>query len=552
MIRLPDGFRVGCALAAQHGLKWRCKRATYTDSRTCGEGLPADTIGFTMKLRSWLLILSCLGFASVSRASLAESPSALERSQASSGVRWHEWCNATLDLAAAQDRPVYVFVASELSGLSRATIAQTFSSERTVQWINESFFSIFVDEDRHPAVAAYAQHYINSVKQLKGSPVHLWLTPQMHPLDGANYLPPSEEWGRPGFLKAARSALDTFKTGPERVKALTDEAMLMMRLIPIRKDASIDVEERLARAAGAWTAAADTVNGGFGGAPKNPEPELIRFLVGRGGAAREKGVAAARALVNGRLRDGTDGGFNRRCIDEAWKEPYQQKLLVDQARIALALFDAADASDDGSLRRAAIGALEFALGQLKGDEGFAAALDGTLEGEGVTDKRPKFERVGRASSGSVALLAVALQRSGEARHLRAAKELISSLRSAIGADGSVPHIPGVSQDATPFDLAALALAMRSAADDATAGILLGRLNAEFLDTTTGRYMGTPDSLPRGIAFRPPAADEAPSAEALALLAGVDAGTVGMLRRGILGTIEYDDLPRGDLLLGLSR
>jgi len=482
--------------------------------------------------------------------SLRESPSAFERAQAASGVRWHEWSDATLDLAAQQEKPVYVCVASELSGLSRATIAQTFASEKTVAWINEGFFTIFVDEDQHPAVAAYAQHYINSVKQLKGSPVHFWLTPDMQPFDGANYLPPSEEWGRPGFLKAARSALDTFNTGPERVKALTDEAMLMMRLIPIRKNVPIDVEERLARATGAWTAAADTVNGGFGGAPKNPEPELIRYLVARGGAARERGIAAARAIVNGRLRDNVDGGFNRRCIDEAWGEPYHQKLLVDQARIALALFDAADASGDESLRKAAIGALDFSLNELRGPNGgFAAAMDGTFEGEAVTEKRPKFAKVGSARIAAQALLAVALHRSGETRFAAEASAIVKRLHQEMFRPvGTSRTVRGVSA----ADLAALALAMRTVGDDAGAGRLVRHAVANFLDSKTGRFMATGEVLPRGVAFRPPSVDDAPSAEALALLAGVDEEIADALRRGILGEIEYDDLPRGDLLLGLNR
>jgi uncharacterized protein YyaL (SSP411 family) len=413
------------------------------------------------------------------------------------------WDDATIDAAAARKKPVYVFVASELSGLSRATIAQTFTNEKTVAWLNENFFCIFVDEDAQPDVAAFAQHFINSAKQLRGSPVHFWLTPDMRPYDGANYLPPSEEWGRPGFLKAARSALDSFNAGPHHVKALVEEAMSMMRLTPIDPSASVEATARLASATDAWIAAADKVNGGFGDAPKNPEPELIRFLLGRGDAAREVAIAAARAIVNGALRDPVDGGFYRRCIGEEWKEPFHQKLLSDQARIAMALFDAADTAKDEKLRAAAIGALNFALKGLRNADGtFAAALDGTIEENPDPAKRPKIAKVGRASPNALGLLAAALDRSGDER-LMAEK-------------------------------------------------ILATTSERFFDPTSGRYMATPAKLPAGIAFRAPAVADPLSAEVLALLAGVDGKTAKPLRLSLLNAIEYDELPPGDVLLALSR
>jgi hypothetical protein len=463
---------------------------------------------------SFLLAILALVHGVALASTPADSPSAFVRAQASSGVKWQTWDDETLARAAKQEKPVYVFVASELSGLSRATIAQTFASEKTVAWINESFFPIFVDEDTQPEVAAYAHHFINSAKQMRGSPVHLWLTPDMRPFDGANYLPPSEEWGRPGFLKSARAALDSFLAGPQRVNALADEAMSMMRLTPIRADASDDATARLESATKAWVAAADKVNGGFGTAPKNPEPELIRFLLGRGDEAREVAIAAARAIVNGALRDPVDGGFYRRCIDEAWKEPFHQKLLSDQARIAFALFDAADAAKDQKLRAAAVGALDFALKELRNADGsFAAALDGTMEENPDTAKRPKFVKVGRASSGALSLLVVALARSNEARLVSEAATI--GARNAVQDFGAMPV-------------------------------------AKHFDPKYGRYVATPESLPSGIAFRAPAGADPMSPEVLALLAGVDASTAKAIRLGLLSAIEYDELPPGDVLLALSR
>jgi len=489
-----------------------------------------------------------------SAAGLADSPSALVRAQAGNPMVWETWCPAALERAGRQTKPVYVFVGSTFSGLTHATINQTFASVSTTEWINENFFCIFVDEDTQPVVAALAQHYINAVKQLRGSPVHLWLTPELQPYDGANYLPPSEEWGRPGFLKAARSALDIWTNDPARARALATEALSMMRLIPVGTGAKPDVAARLNRAAEAWIGAIDPVNGGFGEVPKNPEPEIIRFLLERGEDAQAAALNAARALVAGAVHDRADGGFYRRAIDEGWKEPYHQKTLADQARIAFALLAAADVSKDDALRDAAHGALDFSLKDLRNADGtFIAAIDGTLGETSDPAVRPKFVRVGQASTGTVGLLIAALQRTGVERFTLEARKLLARLRVDISAaGGGLVHIAGASDDGTATDYAAVALAFRVLGDDPRAEQLLARANGMFFDPSAGRYMATRAELPAGIAARVPTLGETPSAEVLALLAGADPETADLICRGLLSGIEYDELPPGDVLLGLSQ
>ena len=482
---------------------------------------------------------------------LADAPTAFVRSQVASAVHWQPWTDAVLAQAKQQTKCVYVFVGSPLSELTRATISQTFTSEKTVAWLNENFFCVFVDADASPEVAAYAQHFITSVKQLKGSPVHLWLTPELKPYDGANYLPPSEEWGKPGFLKAARSALDTWTVEPARARALAEEALSMMKLPPLAPgEVKPDViKAKLDAAAAAWIATIDAKNGGFGSAPKLPEPELIRFLLKRDKAAQDAALNTARALVAGALHDPVDGGFYRRCIDEEWKEPYFQKNLAEQARIALALFDAANVAKDEKLHAAGIGALDFVLKELRNPDGsFAAALDGTLGENADPAQRPAFVRVGTATSGAQGQLIAALQRSGVQRYRAVVAELLAKLRPPSDA---LPHLTGLPAAATAFDYIAAALAFRPIRDEAAADRLLARAHELYFDPASGAYLVSPAKLPMGIAMRAPASGDMPSVEVLALLAGVDAKTADLIRRNLLSQIEYDELPPGDVLLGLA-
>ncbi|HWA25749.1 MAG TPA: hypothetical protein VG734_08820, partial [Lacunisphaera sp.] len=379
----------------------------------------------------------------------------------------------------------------------------------------------------------------------------------LQPYDGANYLPPSEEWGKPGFLKAARAALDTWQAGPDRAHALASEALEMMKLPPLDLKARLDIPAKLVAATKAWVAAADSVNGGFGSAPKQPEPELIRFLLTRDKAAQEVAIKAARALVSGALRDPVDGGFYRRCIDEAWKEPYFQKTLVDQARIALALFEAADAAKDEKLRAAGIGALEFVLKELRNPDGtFAAALDGTLEENADPAKRPKFAKVGSATSAALGLFFSACRLSGAKHLVEAASGLAGRLPGGNPRNFTLAHAFRSGSPPTAADYLGAVLAVRVAAEGellkGVMGDMLALAKDLYFDAATGTYMASRSQLAPGIAARVPAPADALSAEVLALLAAVDAKTADLIRRNLMNQIEYDELPPGDILLGLSQ
>jgi hypothetical protein len=211
--------------------------------------------------------------------------------------------------------------------------------------------------------------------------VHLWLTPELQPYEGAGYLPPSEEWGRSGFPMVARQAAEAWAADPRSCRGHAAEAVALMTwhgAEALSDVAPAALAEKLAQAAATWRDTFDAAHGGFGAGPKAAEPELLRFLLRGSNADREAALASLRALVTGALRDPLDGGFFSRATDAAWRIPYMQKTLGDQARLALACLDAAQADSDPAWARAARGALDYAVSRLGlPDGGFAAAEDAT-------------------------------------------------------------------------------------------------------------------------------------------------------------------------------
>jgi uncharacterized protein YyaL (SSP411 family) len=214
---------------------------------------------------------------------LSGSASVFLREQAASPVNWQPWDPALVQRAKDEGRPVYVFAGSFLSELSRATCRQTFANAEVAEFLNSNFICVLVDRDEQPAVAAAIQHFLRTIKQQDGWPAHLWLTPELQPYEGAGYLPPSEEWGKPSFLKVARQAREAWAGDPKACRARAADAVAMMKSPPDTSPPSSGpapkIETQLTDAAAAWHATFDEANAGFGQAPKGAEPELLRFLL---------------------------------------------------------------------------------------------------------------------------------------------------------------------------------------------------------------------------------------------------------------------------------
>ncbi len=590
----------------------------------------------------WLTAIVVLGWlvgapCSPAAETLGAVPSAFLRANAGSPVHWQRWDPAVLGRAQAEGRPVYVFVGSFLSELSRATARQTFAQAETAAFLNKNFLCVLVDREEQPAVAALVRHYLRNIKQVTTWPAHLWLTPELQPYEGSGYLPPTEEWGKTSFMKFAQQAQNAWATDPAGCRTRAAEAVAALAPAGTGPGAPANLEgkirEQLAVAAEAWRGQFDAAHGGFGEAPKHPEPELLRFLLRQSPADRAAARATLQALATSTLRDPLDGGFFRYATDAAWRLPYQQKTLSDQARLALAYLDAAPGDETLAFAAAARGALDYALAQLARPDGtYAAAEDATpeefadhyawteaeidavlgqnaaafkaahgvqpggnvsteddasgrLKGKNllkssataesglasaqllaVRSKRPAPLRDEQATAGAHGLLLAALAVSGAqpegSRHLAAAGQLYTAVKKhfLLPAAGGLRHLAGSDIAAGPADYAAVALGCREYARAAhrpeaeeLATQLLTHAAQNFFEPPSGVYFAVPaGSLPAGCFARPPAEGEAPSAEVLALLAGVAPEQGRAMAAALSGAMEESGAPAsGDVLLALT-
>jgi uncharacterized protein YyaL (SSP411 family) len=329
------------------------------------------------------LLLSLLAVSAHGANALASETSAFLRSYADGPVNWLPWGEAAFARAKAEQKPVLLVIGTFTSELSRAMNKQTFSNRETAAFLNETFVCVLVDAKEHREVVALYQQYLQAVKQLTGLPMNLWLIPDLKPFEGANYLPPTEEWGKEGFSTVAKRAAAGWKADAAAQRAKADEAVAtvtgaQVNTLPEAVDDAA-VTRIVSEAIEAWRGRFDADHGGFGDPPKYPEPELLRALLLEP-ASREMAITTLKSLVAGAVHDPIDGGFFRYASDPEWRHPYFQKTLADQARLALTLMDAANITRDPLYLDAARGALQYALTVLRNPDGdFSAAEDATPE-----------------------------------------------------------------------------------------------------------------------------------------------------------------------------
>lgn len=281
---------------------------------------------------------------------------------------------------------------------------ESFSNSAVAAQLNANFVSIKLDREERPEVDRIYMSYVQAVSGHGGWPLSVWLTPELKPFFGGTYFPPEEKAGRPGF----RTVLDSIARGwaEDREKVVAESERVVRSLISHHEEAPLgDALPDFTEPAGEAYEQCytylfenfDAASGGFGGAPKFPRPANLTFLTrcaviqgldsASGQEAMNMVVKTLMGMSMGGIHDHVGGGFHRYAVDEGWGVPHFEKMLYDQAQIAVNLLDALVVSGDERLGWTARGIFEYVLERLRhGAGGFFAAEDAdsvraTSEGE---------------------------------------------------------------------------------------------------------------------------------------------------------------------------
>jgi len=321
---------------------------------------------------------------------LERSPYLLQH--AHNPVDWWPWGEAAFAEARRLGRPVFLSVGYSTCHWCHVMERESFEDEATAALLNARYVSLKVDREERPDVD---QLYMTAVQLLTGGggwPMSVWLTPDKAPFFGGTYFPPHDgaRSGMRGFPSLLAEVADLYHADPERVRAATGSLSEAIRTALGPAGAPADAPpgvEPLSRAVEAVARLYDPVHGGLRRAPKFPSSLPVRLLLRhhrRSGDEAVLGMAVTTLarMAAGGIHDQLGGGFHRYSTDERWLVPHFEKMLYDNALLALAYAEAWQVTGRADLARVVGTTLDYAVRELQLPEGgFASASDADSEGE---------------------------------------------------------------------------------------------------------------------------------------------------------------------------
>ena len=312
----------------------------------------------------------------------ATSPYLLQH--ADNPVDWYEWGEEALERARREDKPILLSVGYAACHWCHVMERESFEDDETARLMNEHFVCVKVDREERPDVDSIYMDAVQAMSGHGGWPMTVFLTPNGEPFYAGTYFPPDDRFGMPGFKRVLGAVAEAWR---ERREDIAQQGKRVIEAIGQGSHASSEpLTEELLRAAHAGLRRGfDEEWGGFGQAPKFPQPMTFEFLLrshlrGYEGAL-EMVTTTLDRMASGGIYDQIGGGFHRYSTDRVWLVPHFEKMLYDNAQLATLYLHAWQVTRKDRYRDVVRETLEYLLREMHHERGgFFSAQDADSEG----------------------------------------------------------------------------------------------------------------------------------------------------------------------------
>jgi uncharacterized protein YyaL (SSP411 family) len=305
-------------------------------------------------------------------------------------VDWYAWGEEAFSRAKAEHKPILLSIGYSSCHWCHVMAHESFEDDATATLMNKLYVNIKVDREERPDVDDIYMQAVMALRRSGGWPLTVFLLPDGRPFYGGTYYPPVPRYGMPSFKQVLEAVHDAFVNRYDEIAEQADNLTSaldrsFLRLDDVSDD-GFNADLLLAGAKGILSEF-DEIDGGFGGAPKFPNPMNLAYLLRY---AHHTGAQDAlhavtftlKKMANGGIYDHVGGGFHRYSVDALWLVPHFEKMLYDNAQLSRLYAQAYAVTGDLFFKRVACEIYDYVLREMTApDGGFYSATDADSEGE---------------------------------------------------------------------------------------------------------------------------------------------------------------------------
>lgn len=300
-------------------------------------------------------------------------------------VNWYPWGNEAFEQAKKEDLPVFLSIGYSTCHWCHVMAHESFEDQEVAELLNSHYVCIKVDREERPDIDSVYMAACQAVTGAGGWPLTAILTPDQKPFFLGTYIPKHPRYGQTGLLELLQKVHLLWSR--DRKKLLeTGRQITAFLSAPGSKAEETPYKNVLKQAVNLFKQQYDRKWGGFGSAPKFPSPHNLLFLLDYSAlesddSTLEMALHTLSAMARGGMNDQIGGGFSRYSTDERWLVPHFEKMLYDNALLAISYLNAYHITGEDMYADTARRTLDYVLRELTGPSGeFYCGQDADSDG----------------------------------------------------------------------------------------------------------------------------------------------------------------------------
>ena len=297
-------------------------------------------------------------------------------------VDWYPWGEEALKLARVQDKPILLSIGYSACHWCHVMAHESFEDVDVAVIMNAHFINIKVDREERPDIDQIYQTAHSMLSQKSGGwPLTVFLTPNQEPYFTGTYFPKTARYQLPGFADLIPRVAAFYHERKDDLAVQNGQLVdALKRTIPMPSNTLSASNSTLKLAFTSLQSSFDSEHGGFGSAPKFPNPADITLLLHQAKAGNKQAEAMAlqmlSAMANGGIYDQLGGGFCRYSVDERWNIPHFEKMLYDNGQLLFLYCDGWQISKDGCYQQVVEETVAWLIREMRDKNGaFYSSLD---------------------------------------------------------------------------------------------------------------------------------------------------------------------------------